>query len=195
MINLFTRKKSHLPKWNKVLTAIIFWVTALMLPHGTFPPSPQAPASCPCTEATACRPQGQDSLPRRTRRQAGATWPAGPFHGRGPRPGSARHPGASVSAALWAHFSLLFFCHFPFSTTTCNEISISNVLFISRLTWWWCHKCHGLHIWRILQGLPASVPWFWESGVYPSCLQLQGAAEFLLKDSEEKLLLLLATER
>lgn len=34
-----------------------------MLPHGTFPPSPQAPPSCPCTAGTACRPQGQDSLP------------------------------------------------------------------------------------------------------------------------------------
>lgn len=124
----------------------------------------------------------------------GRPGPAGPLHSRGPRPGSARHPGASVFAALWACFSL-FFSHFPFITITCNEISISNVLFINKLTWWWCHRCHGLHIWPFLQGPPASAPWLWESGVYPSCPQLQGAAEFLLKDSEEKLLLLSATER
>lgn len=193
---IFSQKGNH-TSLNEVKSSLQSFSEWLTLPHGTFPPSPQAspflslqrsPRPADPTDRTAC--------PIGTRRQVEATWPGRAAPRQGPRPGSAHHPGASVSAALWAHFSLFFFSsHFPFITMTCNEISISNVLFINKLTWWWCHKCHGLRTWPFLQGPPASVPWFWESGVCPSCPQLQGAAEFLLKDSEEKLLLLLATER
>lgn len=187
---IFSQKGNH-TSLNEVKSSLQSFSEWLMLPHGTFPPSPQAspflsPHRSPQPADPTDTPTGWGNLARQGRSTAGPEawlWTS-------PR-------SVSVCSSLGTLFLGFFFfpSHFPFITITCNEILISNVLFINKLTWWWCHKCHGLRIWPFLQGPPASVPWFWESGVCPSCPQLQGAAEFLLKDSEEKLLLLLATER
>lgn len=206
----FHKQKPDLPKWSKCRTKPFTESLDWDFPHGPFSPRPQLSPSrqvlgfslsfCSCTEVSSRRTlrvgwEGQGDNARLTCCHRPHDW--------------LNLSMCTSLCWLWAEvcstvstpeFTALrpYPPHhgpgFLVTIITCPEIWCSSTP-QDKLTWQCDHKCHGLRTLQSLQGPPAFAPWLWESGAYPSRQQLQVVFGFLLKDSEEKILLLLATKR